>query len=226
MTNNRKIYTIHNNNLGDHWTSYCLMAVVGEMHQTRYELGTINAGFDFVDRLTEIEALFNQHVRYAPILVREQGTHKIDAWLNWCFPALPVDAGFRWDIINVTKTVCYQFDGISSDTHKNPDEQTASQILNYFEELGYRCIRLGKHMSLQEVCLNLSQCALFVGCDSGISHVAHSVGCPVFMYEKHLPTETCHRLKQSDVFRNLSELRMKSQHWLQLLSIGMRLSTP
>lgn len=212
------IYEIHNCNLGDHWTSFCLMTVLGQRHNRRYKLGTINAGTDYVSRLSEISDLF-MDAKYTPMLVQEQGRVKVDAWLNWCFPALMVDRDLRWDLSKIEKYICYQFDGLSADTHKNPTPELEREILEHFESRGYQTIRMGKHLSLAYIAAVMSQCTLFVGCDSGMSHIAHSVGCPVFMYEKHLPTYTCHKLKQSDIFTSLANLREKSQHWLQLLDL-------
>lgn len=53
-------------------------------------------------------------------------------------------------------------------------------------------VRLGKHMSLSECCEAMASSDLFVGIDSGMSHVAHSVGVPVLIHEwagldKHHP---------------------------------------
>lgn len=53
-------------------------------------------------------------------------------------------------------------------------------------------VRLGKHMSVMECCEAMASSDFFVGIDSGMSHVAHSVGLPILIYDwagldKHHP---------------------------------------
>jgi hypothetical protein len=79
---------------------------------------------------------------------------------------------------------------------------------------GYEFIEVGKQhqSSLSEVIQILSRSTLFVGIDSGMSHVAHSVGVPVYL--KHYPElELCHPNKEyvafddgADLTRRLSEV--------------------
>lgn len=218
MLDSRVIYQLHNSNLGDHWTSYCLMTCLGKRHKRQYSLGVRNAGEDYTKRLEEVAGLFREQL-YSPILVDAEGQEKVDAWLNWAYPAVLVDFRHRWDISHVEKTVCYQFDGISSAEDKNPPPMLALGIKGYFKNKGFKLIRLGGHMSLEEAVFYLSRCSLFVGCDSGFSHIAHSVGCPVYMYEGNLPFWHVHRLKQMDIFKNIQELDMRVEKWLQLLDL-------
>jgi len=212
------IYQLHNSNLGDHWTSYGLMTVLGARHRTRYRLGTLNMGGDYTQRLAEIDQLFQAN-EHRPILVRAEGQEKVDAWMNWVYPAIPVDSHLRWNFYDIGKTVCYQFDGISSAADKNPDKVLEFQIRMFFKEQGFRTIRLGGHLTLIEATRHLSQCSLFVGCDSGFSHMAHSVGCPTLIYRGNLPFDHVHRFKQYQSFRGMAELEDRVRHWLELLKL-------
>lgn len=218
MLNQNVIYQLHNSNLGDHWTSYCLMAFLGKRHKQQYSLGVRNVGEDYTKRLEEIAGLFREQL-YSPILIDAEGQEKVDAWLNWAYPAIPVDFRYRWDSSHIEKTVCYQFDGISSAEDKNPPPALAYAIKVFFKSQGFRLVRLGGHLSLGEAVTYLSRCSLFVGCDSGFSHIAHSVGCPVYMYEGNLPFWHVHRLKQMDTFKNIEELAMRTEKWLELLTL-------
>lgn len=218
----KAVYQLHNNNLGDHWTSYCLMATLGKLHQRKYVLGTHNGGIDHSERLDQISLCFPYH--YSPILVPEQGVEKVDPWLNWCFPALAVREALQWEKNffepdQSRNQICYQFDGLSSAEDKNPSPALVADLKHHLREgLGFKLIRLGAHLSLAECAYLLSTSAAFIGCDSGMSHIAHSVGCPVYLYEGRLPTYTCHKLKQADLFRDLPEFKMKSEHWFQMLA--------
>lgn len=218
-------YQLHNSNLGDHWTSYCLMLRLGQLHGRSYLLGTHNGGIDHTYRLREIEELFSEQ-QHRPTLVQQQGYAKVDPWLNWCYPAVPVNKNYLWsenfrrmESRPLPYSACYQFDGLSSAEDKNPPPSLVADMKQYLKNYGLQLIRLGSHLSLAKCAEALSQCALFVGCDSGMSHIAHSVGCPVYMYEGRLPTYTCHKLKQADLFRDLPEFRMKTEHWIQLLRL-------
>lgn len=212
------IYQLHNSNLGDHWSSYSLMTVLGMRHRTRYRLGTWNAGGNYTQRLEEIQELFGEQ-EFRPILVQAEGEKKVDAWLNWAFPALEVDARYRWRIDRCQKKVCYQFDGISAAEDKNPSPVMSFAIKMFFKERGFKLTRLGGHITLKEAVQHLSECSLFVGCDSGFSHIAHSVGCPTYMYEGTLPFWHVHRLKQMDVFKDIPELTMRVEKWLEFLTL-------
>lgn len=214
------VYQIHNNNLGDHWTSYCLMLTLGQLHKRAYMVGTHNGGIDHTDRLEEIAGLFSGQ-EYLPQLVRAQGYAKVDPWLNWCYPAVPVNEKYQWRLKFAEwpyMQVCYQFDGLSSAEDKNPTPALIADLKQHIKDLGFRLVRLGSHLSLAQCAENLAVCSAFIGCDSGMSHIAHSVGCPVYLYEGRLPTYTCHKLKQADVFRDLPEFKMKSEHWFQLIA--------
>lgn len=74
----------------------------------------------------------------------------------------------------------------------------------------YEFIELGKkHQStINEIIEILSQSELFVGIDSGISHVAHSVGVPVFL-KYYAELDLCHPNKDYVAFRDGQDLKLK-----------------
>jgi len=218
MLDSSIIYEPHNTNLGDHFTSYCLMTILGQRHKVAYKLGTQWFHMDYYGRFEQIDSLFTEQP-YRPVFVRDPGKTKVDPWLNWCYPPLAADAKYRWRHDRVERTFCYQFDGISSAEEKNPPTSLVAEIKAVLKLNGYKGIRLGAHLSLPTAAQALSTCALFVGCDSGFSHIAHSIGCPVFMYEGALATYTTHKLKQADVFYDLPTFMMKVEHWLKLLKL-------
>ena len=80
---------------------------------------------------------------------------------------------------NSSKTVCYQFDGISWSETKNISHNDSQSIIDFLKNIGYNVIRLGSHMSIKECVDILAKSEIFVGVDSGMSHIGHSVGTPV-----------------------------------------------
>ena len=96
--------------------------------------------------------------------------------------------------------ICYQFDGRFSGRRKNPPENDLFKLVDFINGVDF--VRLGGHLSLEK-CVNImanSDC--FLGIDSGMSHIAHSVGVPTFIikyrfnfdgYHKNAPPfEVCH----------------------------------
>ena len=75
---------------------------------------------------------------------------------------------------------------------------------------GWKFIALGKEhqRSLSEIVEILSRSVCFVGIDSGISHVAHSVGVPVFL-KAHGELDLAHPNKEYVPFDDLQDLKVK-----------------
>lgn len=65
-------------------------------------------------------------------------------------------------------------------------------------------IKLGKHFSIQECIENASTSDLFIGICSGMSHLCHSVGVPVFLYNWD-KIKKCHPNKDYKVFNNADD---------------------
>jgi ADP-heptose:LPS heptosyltransferase len=51
---------------------------------------------------------------------------------------------------------------------------------------------MGLPDSLEGTCDALTRCRLFIGCCSGVSHVAHAVGCPMILVEYTQPIRPWH----------------------------------
>ena len=75
---------------------------------------------------------------------------------------------------------------------------------------GYEFVELGKEHqgTMSEIVDILSKSELFVGIDSGMSHVAHSVGVPVFL-KQYDELELCHPNKDYVAFRDGVDLTRK-----------------
>jgi FkbM family methyltransferase len=100
-------------------------------------------------------------------------------------------------------------------------------IRSLLESLGLEVVELDKRLSVDECVEHASRAALFVGIDSGMSHLCHSVGVPVAMYggHGHLPSgepysnRGAHRGKVYDEFVSLAGL--ESIVRLTLLRLGI-----
>jgi hypothetical protein len=87
---------------------------------------------------------------------------------------------------------------------------------------GFELVALGRHrhLGIRDIVEVLARCAAFVGIDSGISHVAHSVGTPVFLKD-HAELALTHPGKayaafedQADLLPRLREhLRVTKRRW-------------
>lgn len=91
------------------------------------------------------------------------------------------------------RQICYQFDGRWNGDLKNPPPGDADKILNAIS--GVKKVRLGLPMELDEIIKTASKSDLFLGIDSGMAHLCHSVGIPMFLVEYKWLLENGHKGK-------------------------------
>lgn len=96
----------------------------------------------------------------------------------------------RWSDDKTKKKICYHFDG-GGTKRKKIRQEDVNKVLMHFKNQEYETVELGGHMSLSEMVNHLSESELFVGEDSGPSHVCHSVGTPCNLL--HYSPATCAR---------------------------------
>ena len=190
-------------NLGDHWAT--LQHLITRSYVTREEqlLSRWQHGKDYGPRFEEMLALIGGPERAQVSVVDRPYNTELNGYDVWATPYWPTVR--TWNPSHHHSGVVYQFDGISSAEAKNPPEAELRDIMAYlraWEDV----TPLGKHMSLAEVVDELRQAKLFVGVDSGMSHIAHSVGVPTIIVEYKLPIITCHRRKPFVHARGTSEL--------------------
>jgi ADP-heptose:LPS heptosyltransferase len=95
------------------------------------------------------------------------------------------------------KRICYQLDGARyRATQKTPPD--VDRILN---SIGYRNIKIekikiGKPLSLSEIVQIVSKSDLFVGLDSGMSHLCYSTNIPMFLVEHNHKLSLAHKNKK------------------------------
>ncbi len=181
------VYALWNEGLGDHVASISLLAQMARarslirfhskpVHRRRHE--------ELLKLLVGADVL-------AP--TDEPATEHLDGFNVWATEYLPTHA--RWSRCHAAPTICTHFEGISSAREKNPPPADVQQITEWAAKRGLRVSPLTGQMPLAEVVRRLATCSLFVGCDSGMSHLAHCVGTPTYLLEYGLPVVTCHRHK-------------------------------
>jgi hypothetical protein len=79
-------------------------------------------------------------------------------------------------------TICYQFDGVVC-AKRCPPESTINNLIKLLSPY-YKFIKLGKPKTPEE-CLKIAiNCKLFIGVDSGMSHLCLSAGVPIHLIRK------------------------------------------
>lgn len=94
---------------------------------------------------------------------------------------------YRWKFLparitykpeKVSDIICYQLDSRSK-KDKQLQSGEKEKLIKAIESKGFKAIELGKMNSEKMNMTYASQCKLFVGICSGMSHLCHAVGCPV-----------------------------------------------
>jgi hypothetical protein len=190
-------------NLGDHWATINYLITRSWMLKEEIHLSRYQHGQDFKVRMEEILELLDKPKESKVTIVDARGTHEPEGEDVWTSPYWPTKD--RWFPQKVD-VVCYQFDGISSAADKNPSEEDEDRVLRAIYARGYQAVRLSKNLPLRTCMSHLAHSQCFVGCDSGMSHLAHSVGTPVYLVEYKLPVITAHRKKHFVHCRGTDEL--------------------
>lgn len=98
----------------------------------------------------------------------------------------------KWTNTN-SGIVCYQFDGKTGRGRKNLRQGEHDFIIDAIEKSGKTAVRLGSHISLEE-CVNIiAGSDMFIGVDSGMSHICHSVGIPTYILKNRLSSKFVRR---------------------------------
>lgn len=172
--------------LGDVWAfvNYCLMT--GQVN-----VSTIaDNGESIRSKLLEISSLFDSNHKL--ILHDKICTHYdvVDEFACWQMPYIKTK--IRWSGVE-SKTVSTQLTGgrLHADL-KNLSPEFNSKILSEIKLGGYDHIELGINYTLEECVSIIAGSRFFIGIDSGMSHVAHSVGVPMVLVKNKLEFSQYH----------------------------------
>lgn len=208
----RPIFNPWNNRFGDQWAGINLM-----LNYARHHFDTIPLLHSTGDlnRLHK-EILAELSYSYSIELTSLPATHHLSGFDVWATDYFPTKV--RWKPSVAHRYCCYQFDGDSAALEKNPSSGDLMILLVWLQQCGFEAVGLGKHLSVAQCVEIASESAFFVGVDSGMSHLAHSVGVPMFLLQHQLPIVTSHRGKayiHCDGVHDL--LRNKFPTWVDYL---------
>jgi hypothetical protein len=94
-----------------------------------------------------------------------------------------------------SKIVAYQFDGNHLAEQKNLPWDKIQFLINSLKRMGYEPVNVGGYKKMNFIINTLSNCKFFVGCPSGLSVAARSVGCPINLITWKLGYDMIHVLK-------------------------------
>lgn len=177
------IYGCWDDHLGDVWafTSWCIKRDISVVSTTT------ETGKNIRGKLEEIMPLFLAKCPFE--LVDEPATDFVSQWDAWNDRYMT--AVRRWE--NPGKIITYQFDGRLHADKKVPPEEDLLEIKAAMSSSTLRVEKLGGDKTLED-CVNLlAESVVFVGVDSGFSHLAHSVGVPIILIEHELDITPYHR---------------------------------
>jgi len=91
---------------------------------------------------------------------------------------------------------------------KNLPDMARERIVERIREMGYRGVEVGLPLTLEESVEEIAKADLFIGIDSGMTHVAYSVGAPVALLKNKVPWSMleCHHQRYACVFRGADAL--------------------
>lgn len=90
--------------------------------------------------------------------------------------------------------ICYQLDGRSYENQKNPPPGDIEKLTTFIPD--YKFTYIGLPYSVHD-CINIAaQSDLFIGICSGMSHLVHSVGTPMFLIEYKYGLDRAHKRKK------------------------------
>jgi hypothetical protein len=184
-------------NLGDHWQTVNYLITRSFILREEQLLSRWQHGRDCSKRFKEILALIKGPERSCVTLVDAVGSREPDGFDVWAAPSWPTHETWKPHELMNHDTVTYQFDGVSSAAEKNPPREDQTRMLAAMERglNVYSVKRLGSDSTLAQCVDEMRRSIVFVGCDSGMSHIAHAVGVPTIIVEYGLPIITCHRGK-------------------------------
>ncbi|MPZ37431.1 MAG: glycosyltransferase [Rhizobiales bacterium] len=210
-----EVYSPHNFSFGDQWATINFYLNMSVMKRQRIRLASVLNGvslhrlhkeiLDVLDSPGEIE------------LTLAEPTVGVDGYNVWNAPYFPTKN--RWDASRRHKYVCMQFDGQSFGQVKNPTLEEERLIRRFLQDRchGLAPMILGKHLSVQECVDIATDSALFVGVDSGMSHLCHSVGVPIFLLEYSLPTVTAHNGKTHILCKGYDDFASRFDRYVNYL---------
>jgi hypothetical protein len=195
--------------LGDIWTSICYLIKLSDQTKQPTTISAIDKyGGNQTNTLNEIINLFNANNK---IHITQKLPTRPLTFDIWRQPTLKIP-NKQWQRKKYHR-ICYQLDGISNAIKKNPPPGDIPRLTNFIN--GYEFIKLGRPLTIIQNIEELLHCDLFFGVCSGISFIAHSVGCPVFLIQYSHQLDSWHQNKSYFKCNGTDDLIAKAQAYLK-----------
>jgi hypothetical protein len=215
MQSCEEVYSPHNFGFGDQWATINFYLNMSVVKRRRIKLASVLNGVNLHRLHKEILDVLDSPGQVE--LTLAEPTVGVDGYNVWNAPYFPTKN--RWDGSRRHKYVCMQFDGQSAAQATNPGLAEERLIRRFLQDRchGFELKTLGKHLSVQECVDIAADSALFVGVDSGMSHLCHSVGVPIFLLEYGLPTITTHNGKAHILCKGYDDFASRFDRYLNYL---------
>ncbi|MDP2354557.1 MAG: FkbM family methyltransferase [Beijerinckiaceae bacterium] len=210
------VYSPHHYSFGDQWASINFYLNMSVVTQERIRLASIINNVDLHDLHRDI---LNELESPGQIeLVRSEPSIRLNTYNVWQSSYFPTRT--RWHAYRRHKYVAVQFDGESAKELKNASPEEAQMIQTFIERMcpGFTLVRLGKPLSVKKCVEIAANSAFFVGVDSGMSHLCHSVGVPIFLLEYRLPVHTTHGGKAYTLCRGFGDFTVHFDRYANYLN--------
>lgn len=193
------VFQFRDTHLGDQWALLNWAIHESERTQTDMRVSTVVEGIDYRTRLQEILTSLEHAGRVT--LTDEPATRYLLAREVWLCPRPYKPTRVRWQAPG--HGICYQFDSGHVGPKKCPDEAEAARLIEFLQPYG--AVALGRERTLGECIAIAASSRAFVGICGGMSHLAHSVGVPVFLIQYQKPVAGFHLGKQFTLCRGTDD---------------------
>lgn len=187
---------------GDCWAGLSYLLHKGTPQTVSRFGGRKHETVDLKPKLEEMLDLFD-----TPLRITVSDEHPNTSMHMHCWAGKRWPCRLHWEKSKHKRPIAYQFDGVSSAGLKNPPQKDIDHFLN-----SVNALRVGLPLPISGCATVLANSDAFVGVCSGMAHLAHSVGVPVFLLQYELdvswwhgdnPITVCHGM--DDVLERLSK---------------------
>lgn len=171
---------------GDAWAVVSKAARIGQAHHADIIIKTKPSRIKLVRRIIELVL--------CPVNITAESFDKNNGYqLHDIYNCDYLCTKTQWKP-GLYNQICYQFDGRWKGGLKNPPPGDEEKIIKLIMPQ-VKKIRLGLPMELNQIIETAARSDLFVGIDSGMAHLCHSVGTPMFLIEYRWDLENGHKGK-------------------------------
>lgn len=183
------------NKLGDSWT---FISWLLQQNKTTGEISKVtrNKMFDEIINLLDSDGKIE--------FVDRKGSKRTEAY--WGIKSTPTKITWK---PNSSKQICYQF---NSSVVNRPPRWDVVNFMDKFKD--YEFIRLDINTSLAECVKIASESAAFIGVSSGMSHVMHSVGIPMFLMSYGFDIRPYHGSNEYVLCQSLTDCEVELKKYL------------